>query len=119
MWAILFQYKGEIMNLLEELDEAIASTGHAPDNIKWMTLSYGCYKTPENIELKPIEGIKAYSDAYDLYKGIEYDSGYGTQYLHGLVVFYDNSWLERAEYDGSEWWEYHKVPQIEDYIGEE
>ena len=38
----------------------------------------------------------------------EYDNGYGTQYIFGEVLFKDNSWLEREEYDGSEWWAYRK-----------
>lgn len=45
--------------------------------------------------------------------GIEYDEGYGVQEIneHLVIVFDDGSWLERAEYDGSEWWEYKTVPQ--------
>lgn len=42
----------------------------------------------------------------------EYDDGYGTQNLFGTVWFNDGSWLERGEYDGSEWWEYKSVPVI-------
>ena len=39
---------------------------------------------------------------------VEYDSGFGGQELYGYVVMRDGSWLERNEYDGSEWWEYRK-----------
>ena len=46
----------------------------------------------------------------------DYDSGYGLQELGGVVVFKDGSWLERGEYDGSEWWEYKKTPTKEDII---
>jgi hypothetical protein len=42
----------------------------------------------------------------------EYDSGYGSQELFGYVLFKDGTWLERHEYDGSEWWEYKKTPDI-------
>lgn len=38
----------------------------------------------------------------------EYYSGFGGQDLYGYVMFNDESWLERHEYDGSEWWEYKK-----------
>jgi len=43
---------------------------------------------------------------------IEYDSGYGGNEipLELTVVFTDESWMQRAEYDGSEWWDYHRVP---------
>lgn len=41
-----------------------------------------------------------------------YDCGFGSQEVAEdlLVVFNDGSWLERHEYDGSEWWEYKKTP---------
>jgi len=42
----------------------------------------------------------------------EYDSGYGGQELYGTVWFEDNTWAERGEYDGSEWWNYKSVPEI-------
>lgn len=42
-----------------------------------------------------------------------YDSGYGSQELYGTIVFTDNSWLERGEYDGSEWWEDYSLPTRE------
>lgn len=43
----------------------------------------------------------------------EYDSGYGGQELFGTVwLTKENTWLERGEYDGSEWWEYRECPQV-------
>lgn len=39
-----------------------------------------------------------------------YDNGYGGQKLFGYIVFTDGTWLERAEYDGSEWWTYKQIP---------
>ena len=47
-----------------------------------------------------------------------YDSGYGCQRLFGTVWLSDGTWLERAEYDGSEWWIHHKCPEIPDYLSE-
>ena len=41
----------------------------------------------------------------------EYYPGYGEQYLFGIIVFNDESWLERGEYDGSEWWEIKRMPK--------
>jgi hypothetical protein len=47
----------------------------------------------------------------------EYDNGYGGQVLHGTVwLTEENTWLERGEYDGSEWWEYKECPQIPDKL---
>jgi hypothetical protein len=42
----------------------------------------------------------------------EYDNGYGSQVLFGTVWFRDGSWMERGEYDGSEWWELRRRPEI-------
>jgi hypothetical protein len=42
----------------------------------------------------------------------DYNNGHGGQHLHGTVWFDDGSWMERGEYDGSEWWEYKTTPEI-------
>jgi hypothetical protein len=42
----------------------------------------------------------------------EYDSGYGLQELFGTVWLEDGMWMERGEYDGSEWWELRRSPEI-------
>lgn len=47
----------------------------------------------------------------------KYDNGYGGQELYGTVWLKDGeSWLTRGEYDGSEWWEYNKLPEIPDEL---
>lgn len=40
-----------------------------------------------------------------------YSDGYGTQWVYGTVMLDDDSWLERGEYDGAEWWERRRKPQ--------
>lgn len=40
----------------------------------------------------------------------EYDSGYGSQHIGGYIWYSDGTWSSRGEYDGSEWWVYHKCP---------
>jgi hypothetical protein len=42
----------------------------------------------------------------------DYDSGYGRQELFGTVWLEDGTWCTRGEYDGSEWWEHNKLPEI-------
>lgn len=44
--------------------------------------------------------------------GVDYDEGYGSQHLFGVVWFTDATWLERHEYDGAERWVYKKTPTI-------
>lgn len=41
-----------------------------------------------------------------------YDNGYGGQELFGTVWLNNGVWLERGEYDGSEWWEIKEYPII-------
>ena len=41
-----------------------------------------------------------------------YNNSYVIKYLYGIVWFTDDSWLERGEYDGSEWWEMKTLPNI-------
>lgn len=45
----------------------------------------------------------------------EYDDGYGSQELFGIILFED-SYSDRYEYDGSEYWNNHKMPTIEEVI---
>ena len=42
----------------------------------------------------------------------DYDAGYGGQELFGTVWFKDSGWIDRGEYDGSEWWQTHYCPSI-------
>ena len=42
---------------------------------------------------------------------IEYDNGYGGQEIAmDLLIVGKDFWLERQEYDGSEWWEFKETP---------
>lgn len=45
-------------------------------------------------------------------KKSKYYSGFGApEVAEDLVVVGDNWWVERHEYDGSEWWEYKEKPK--------
>ena len=43
---------------------------------------------------------------------IDYCEGYGSQQLYGIIWYEDGTWSERAEYGGTEWWEYKSLPSI-------
>ena len=48
---------------------------------------------------------------------VEYDDGFGGQTVaKDLLVVGDGWWLERNEYDGSEWWEFRRPPQKPDKV---
>lgn len=46
---------------------------------------------------------------------IDYDNGYGSQELDGVIAYKDGTWRERREYDGSEWWERYEFPTEPDW----
>lgn len=56
--------------------------------------------------------FQKFYDALDF----EYDDGYGSQELFGIVWMKDGSWFERHEYDGAEGWEYKKTPPLPHYL---
>ena len=48
---------------------------------------------------------------------VEYDDGYGLEEINtALIVVGKDFWLERHEYDGSEWWEYKSMPNVNDFV---
>jgi len=59
-------------------------------------------------------------DFYDFCNKLDfgYDDGYGIQELYGTILFKD-SYSDRFVYDGSECWDYHKIPTIEQVLKEE
>ena len=82
-------------NLLEETLECLEENGVELADVRWV----GC----REFQI-PINEFLEKADA-------EYDSGYGWQEVAtDLTVVGDNFWLERHEYDGSEWWEFKSMP---------
>lgn len=67
-------------------------------------------------DLKDILWIGSRNNYVDIKKFIEladteYDDDYGSQKVaSNLLIVGNNWWLERHEYDGSEWWEYKSLP---------
>jgi hypothetical protein len=57
------------------------------------------------------QGSSCTLDEFKLMANREYDNSWGSvEVLMGLkIVFNDNTWLERGEYDGSEWWNYMEL----------
>jgi len=55
-----------------------------------------------------------YHFSWDKFKELadkEYKSGFGSQNVAiDLLIVGENWWLERHEYDGSEWWEFKVMP---------
>ena len=84
------------MNLLKETEKILKENGKSFDDIKWI-------------------GNKDYYIDIDKFIEVadtEYDDGYGrTEVALDLIIVGSNWWLERAEYDGMEWWEFKQMPK--------
>jgi hypothetical protein len=82
----------EKMNLKKETLDVLLENGKTPQDIRWIGTRE--YKIP-------IELFWKLADE-------EYDNGCGsTEVAVNLVIVGDGWWLDRREYDGSEWWEYN------------
>lgn len=58
------------------------------------------------------QGICTWAEFVQLAADLEYDSGYGLPQIDiSLCIVGRDWWLERAEYDGSEWWEFKTQPR--------
>ena len=84
------------MNLLKETIETIEKNGKKTTEILWV-------------------GNETHRTDWDNYFKIadtEYDSGFGSpEVAQDLLIVGKDWWLERREYDGSEWWEYKEIPK--------
>lgn len=98
------------MNARTELIEEVKK---ANSSIKCALLE-DCYYFNEDKKKYFLKCGYSNEDLQKFYSEIdfEYDAGYGSQELEGTVWFNDGTWLERGEYDGSEWWEHKKLPEI-------
>jgi hypothetical protein len=91
-------------NLLEETIEKIEDCGHTTDEVKFVT---DCYVYCN------------WEDFAQAAKNYNYDEGFGdTEVNINLEVVGSDWWLERDEYDGSEWWEYKSIPTAPNNYGE-
>ena len=87
---------GEIMkNLLIETENKLIQNGKTWNDVCWIGNSENTIS---------INQFKKFSNK-------EYDSGYGSPNVSmHLIIVGNDWWLERHEYDGSEWWEYKQLP---------
>ena len=85
------------MNLLKETIAELKDNGVNPDDVRWV----GNH-----------EGWCTWHEFSVVATNINYDAGYGTEWINqSLVVVGDDWWMERHNYDGSEWWEFKRLPE--------
>lgn len=90
-------------NLQKETLNAIVQAEKTVEDIAYCNITMG---TTSNEQEELLKG-----KIFDIHKlDFMYDNGYGSQKIDGFIVFNDKTWLERSEYDGSEWWDYKECP---------
>ena len=87
-------------NLKDETLEVLKHNHKSWADVKWIGHQDG--------------NVKIHPDYFLEIADAEYDSGYGGQEVNAaLVVVGDDWWLERHEYDGSEWFEFKMMPTLQ------
>jgi len=82
--------------LLEDILQSMAQEGKKPSDVRWVGT---------NDKYCSWDELKLISD-------FEYRVGFGAQEINfDLMIVGDDWWLERHEYDGSEWWEFKTLPK--------
>ena len=86
---------GCVMNLLEETIGMLRKNGKAQEDVDWVGNN--------NIWFTWRDFAKV--------ADTEYDDGFGGEEVSmDLLVVGKDFWLERHSYDGSEWWEFKRIP---------
>jgi hypothetical protein len=82
------------MNLLKETIEDIQNSGHTIADVHFVGSLDGKY----SITWSEFEKLA----------NVDYDNGYGAPEVATdlIIQFTDTTYLQRSEYDGSEWWSY-------------
>lgn len=89
-----------MINFKEELLEALKLHNKTTNDILWVE---AVNKENEKIEIN----LRYFLFSLDFL----YDNGYGMVRINTqLKIVGSNWWLEREEYDGSEWWEFKEYP---------
>ncbi len=87
-------------NLLKETSEFLSERGKSADDVHWVQS-----RTSDGKEIS-FSWMQFVALA-----NFDYDDGYGcTEVNQSLKVVGADWWLERGEYDGSEWWEFKTMP---------
>lgn len=102
-------------NLYLETKEKLEELDFTWDSIKYISVKDSDWKDDAKLYEIKIDDFIKFAKSYN------YDEGFGGAEVNKTlrIVFYDDSFLERGEYDGSEWWEYKKLEKpIEMYKGD-
>lgn len=86
-------------------------------NVIAASINFQTIRDESEFKLKPLYTTEEYNDFLN-FLDVEYDNGYGGQNLYGVIYCEDGIWLQRGEYDGSEWWDIFKYPDMRESFDE-
>ena len=98
-----------MQNFIEETLEIIGDKGIKECKLGFM--SSGDDDTQVHAKGESKEALMSFLNSLPE-RAREYDNSYGCQEWEGWVSFQDGTWIERSEYDGSEWWSYRSCPKL-------
>ena len=94
-------------NLLEETKKMMSWHAQKPEDIVHIGTTWP-------VADSPFSHYACTWEEFMVLAANEYDDDYGAPYVaQDLVILFSNGdWASRAEYDGSEWWQYHSRPVV-------
>lgn len=96
-------------NLLNETLKIMKENNKVPEDVKFIRCKWETWSQYD--EYTEYEYYMTWDDFASMANRF-YDNGYGgTEIKDNLQVVGKNWWLERHEYDGSEWWEFKSLPK--------
>lgn len=92
------------MNFYEETCKSVNASNHTIDDIDFFSMIVKDESDSDKEIQFSIEDFKRNAN-------FSYDCGYGIAEINLSlkIIFKDGSFLERREYDGSEWWEFVSI----------
>lgn len=86
-----------MINLLSETIECLHENGKTEEDVLWVGGNE----------------FKSSWEHFSKVANVTYDNGYGApEVATDLKIVGADFWLERHEYDGSEWWEFKQLPLV-------
>jgi hypothetical protein len=93
-------------NLLNETIQILGDHGHTPEEVLWVGQAWMCTQAYTTQASRNLFWF-SWGEFAALAAVTDYNAGFGgAEIASDLVVVGDGWWLERHEYDGSEWWEH-------------
>ncbi len=104
-----------MINLLKETLGCLSENGKTPSDVVYVVSAMiSTRKEYEYIEESQLPyGKFSWEQFKEKAAHFRYNNGFGAPEVDlNLKIVGNDWWLERAEYDGSEWWEYKSIPDI-------